>query len=1107
MMNKLKPYKGMQFIITHGSCRRCGHQRFPRLKTLLAMKLMLVLMIATGLQVTARSSDAQNVSLSGRHLPLSEIFRQIHDQAGYQFFYKTEYLSRARPVNIHVRDMAVDKALDICFDGQPLTYAIVGKTIVVTPAKPAFMSAEGAPSDSVFTIKGRVFDTHEPPSGLPGVTISIKGASEGTTTDQDGYFSIQARKNDVLDFSMIGFKTREVTILKAYKSLIVALPENISSLDEVVVEGMNEIQKKHIASSLASLDVQSQIDGKPITTLSQSLQGGVTGLQVTQGSGLPGGDAATIKIRGISTLGNSNPLVLVDGVPMDMNFIDPATVESVTILKDAAAASIYGSRAANGVILVTTKRGTPGNITVSYDGYYGIQGPTALAKLVDAPTYMRMDNESLTNSGKPAAYSDEAIQKTIAGDDPIQYPNTDWEHEIINKSSPISSHSVSVSGGNNLARFALTANYLYQGGMIPLEYQKRYNIRANTSITLSKKFLIYVDLLAIKRNRTNPNRSTGNGGVRILEDVFRVPPTVLPKYPQKDNSPAIYGRYADIVNPLAYSEVGGSINNEYGQVSLNLQPKWEILPGLNLKGQFSYQLYSDVTRSVRDNYNFFDYYTGQLLQNWKIQRSISLTRRTYYYLGATADYTFNVGDHHFYTMAGYSQEEDNSGQWDISTIVSAFAKVNYSYQDKYLLEATFRSDGSSLFGPGHKYGYYPSVALGWNMSKEHFLQDSKTISNLKLRASYGQLGNQNIGLYQYQTTINNSSGVETAYGNPDITWETVNMLDLGMDLGLFHNNKVEIVVDYYDKLTKGIILDPPLSYVGGFEGTVPVNAGKVSNKGWEFSLNYNDRIGKNIRISIKPGITYNDNKIVSLVGGPYIHKSTVENLSTTVINEAGSPIGSFYGYHTDGLLQQSDFKTDGSPGTPTLKGEKPGDIKYVDYNSDGVIDANDESNIGNPTPKLDYFANFKISYKQIDLEFLLQGVGNSEALLSDMLALPLNLSKDGGTPTAYYSRNYWTAERTDARFPRLLSDPANNALASDFWFQNGRYLRLKYIQLGYNLHSTFFKHIGIQSARVYVNAQNSLTITPLKLTDPESRGNQWTYGVMKACIVGVNVQF
>lgn len=1096
----------MHFRLIPGSGRAVC-RRLIRFKNLLVMKLLIVLLVTTGLQVAARPSDAQNVSLSGNHLSLPEIFREIHRQTGYEFFYRSEFIRASKPVDLHVKDLSVSEALDRCFAGQPLSYAIVDKMIVVRPLKTGDAGQDSRFADTLYTIKGRVYDTHEPPSALPGVTISVKGTGSGTTTDADGYFSIQTRKNDVLEFSMIGYKTQEVTILKAYKSLIVALPENISALDEVVVEGMNEVQKKHIASSLATLDVQSNIAGKPITTLSQSLQGGVTGLQVTQASGLPGGDAATIKIRGISTLGNSTPLVLVDGVPMDMNFIDPSTVESVTVLKDAAAASIYGSRAANGVILVTTKRGVPGNISVSYDGYYGIQGPTTLPALVDAPTYMRMDNESLVNSGKPVAYSDEAIQKTSSGEDRVTYPNTNWEKEIIDRRSPITSHSVSVSGGNNLARFALSANYQYQGGMIPLEYQKRYNIRANTSITLSKKFLIYVDLLAIKRNRTNPNRTTGNGGVRILEDIFRVPPTVLPKYPAKPGSPAIYGRYADIVNPLAYSEVGGSINNEYGQASLNLQPKWEVLPGLNLKGQFSYQLYSDVTRSVRDNYNFFDYYTGQLLQNWGIQRSITLTRRTYYYLGATADYTFNLGDHHFYTMAGYSQEEDNSGQWDVSTIVSGFAKVNYSYKDKYLLEGTFRADGSSLFGPGHKFGYYPSVAAGWNINKENFLRTSTLVNNLKLRASYGQLGNQNIGLYQYQTTINNTSGVETAYGNPDITWETVNMLDIGLDVGLFRSNKIEAVFDYYDKLTKGIILEPPLSYVGGFEGAVPVNAGKVSNKGWELSLNYNDRIGRHIRLSIRPGLTYNDNKIMSLVGGPYIQSSTVENLSTTVINEAGSPIGSFYGYRTDGLLQDADFNKDGTAKIPVLKGEQPGDIKYLDVNGDGVIDANDESNIGNPTPKLNYFANVKISYGDLDLEFLLQGVGKSEALLADMLALPLNLSKDGGVPTQYYSQHYWTPDRTDARFPRLLSDPANNALASDFWFQNGRYLRLKYIQLGYNIHSTALNHVGIRSARVYVNAQNGLTITPLKLTDPESRGNQWTYGVMKAFIVGVNVQF
>ncbi len=308
---------------------------------------------------------------------------------------------------------------------------------------------------------------------------------------------------------------------------------------------------------LASLDVSSNITGKPLTTLSQSLQGGVTGLQVTQNSGLPGGDAAAIKIRGISTLGNSDPLVLVDGIPMDMNHIDPVTVQSVTVLKDAAAAAIYGARAANGVIVVTTKRGTPGKMAVTYDGYVGVQVPVSLPGVVEAPEYMRMYNEALVNAGRPPSYSDSVIMNTIEGVDPVKFPNTNWIDEVIDQRAPITSHSLSVSGGNNIARFALTGNYTYQKGMLPVNNMGRFNIRANTSITLSKNFVVNLDMLAIKRNTLTPNRTSGNNGNRLLEDIYRVPPTILPKYPEVEGKPTVYGRHVDIVNPVAYAERGG----------------------------------------------------------------------------------------------------------------------------------------------------------------------------------------------------------------------------------------------------------------------------------------------------------------------------------------------------------------------------------------------------------------------------------------------------------------------------------------------------------------------------------------------------------------------
>jgi len=1078
-------------------CQRPGAGRTNLL--FLKIKFTVVFLLLSMLSVSAKTySQDTRVDLNLQHATLPELFEAIQNQTDYLIFYRDNLLKKElkKTVHLEIRNVSVADVLKQALHETGLTYTIKGRQIVIMPKNEMPVANQ---RDSTLSVRGRVYDTHEPPIALSGVTVAVKGSSVSTTTDADGYFNIRVSKYDVLVFSRVSFKPVEYTVAKNESALSISMKEDVSDLDQVVVVGLSEQRKKHIASSVATLDVAANITGKPLTTLSQGLQGGVTGLQVTQSSGLPGGDAAAIKIRGISTLGNSDPLVLVDGIPMDMNYIDPVTVQSVTVLKDAAAAAIYGARAANGVIVVTTKRGTPGKISVTYDGYVGVQAPVSLPKTVNAPEYMRMYNEAQVNAGKQPSYSDSDIINTVNGVDPVRYPNTNWIDQVIDQRAPITSHSLSVSGGNNVARIALTGNYIYQKGMLPINNTSRFNIRANTSITLSKDFVINLDMLAIKRNVLTPNRTAGNNGNRLLEDIYRVPPTILPKYPDVDGR-TIYGRYVDIVNPVAYAEKGGQNKYESGQTSINLQPKWRVLPGLNLHGQFSFRLNSDVTRVTRDNYNFFDYYTGQLLQTWTMQRTVSSARTTYYYLGANADYTHTMGDHMIFAMAGYSQEETNSGDWDVSSLISAYAKLNYSYANKYLVEGTIRTDGSSRFSPHNRFGYFPSVALGWNVHNENFLKNVGFINNLKLRASYGDLGNENIGLYKYQTLINSSSGVETTYGNPDITWETVHMTDAGADIGLF-GGKLEFTVDYYNKITSNIILNPSLPLVGGFEDQVPVNAGKVKNRGWELSMNYNARAGKNISISIRPGVSYNTNTILNLVAGPYV------NSAGTTINQVGNSIGSLYGYKTAGLLQAGDFDNTGKAVVPVLPNAAPGDIKYLDLNGDGVINANDQTLIGNPVPQFSYFSNFRIAYKKLNLEFLLQGTGKSDAVLLDMFALPLDLSEDGGVPTKYYAANYWTPDRTGARFPRLSTAPANNKLSSDFWFQNGAYLRVKFIQLGYDLSSSFLKRTGVNAMRIYFNAQNPLTFSRLKLTDPESRGNQWTYGIMKTYTVGCNIQF
>lgn len=1072
----------------------------PRYKCLIVMKLIVSILLLSMVNLYANVA-AQEISLAKKKAAITDVFKELKKQTNQNFIFKSEMIRGVPPLDITLRNEPFESALRIILEPQGLSYRMTNGTVIVTRAKKGRDNPreDDRPVQKMIVVRGKVYNQQEPPSALRNVTVSAKGGTAVSRTNELGDFEIRVERGDLLVFSRVGYETQEHLATRSADNLIISLKEKLDALEEVLVTGMTEQQKKHIASSLSSLPIESNIAGKPITTLSQGLQGGVTGISVSQGSGLPGGDAASIKIRGITTLNNSNPLVLVDGVPMDMNHIDPVTVESVTILKDAAAASIYGSRAANGVIVVTTKRGTPGNIRIGYDGYVGYQTPTYLPRTVDGATYMTMYNEATLNAGNAALYSDFEIEQTRLGEDPFTYPDINWVDLMVDKTAAIGSHSLSLSGGNSLARFAVTGNFLDQQGMIPNTNTKRYNLRANTTISLTDNFTVNLDLLTIKRGRSMIHRVNGNGTLRFMEDLYRVSPMTLPRYPER-NGQRFYGQYVDIVNPLAYAEVGGVRKNEYAESMVNFQPKWEVIPGLNINGHFTFKMNSDANRIIRENFNHFDYHTGVLLRTWGLVRDAGQSRSTYYFLGANADYTIQRGAHNIFAIAGYSQEQRNSGNWTIYALQSLFGKLNYSFDDRYLVEATMRMDGSSRFGPSKRYGYFPSLAVGWNVHNEAFLRDIDVLNNFKIRASYGSLGNENVDPYLYQSLLNPETGLETTHGNPDISWERVNMLNIGADIGLFRDGSFDLTFDFYDKRTDGIILEPQLPLTGGFQAKVPVNAGQVRNRGWELAVNYSPQLNSDFGFSVRPGFSHNVNEIIDLPGGPYF--------SGDIRNQQGSSIGSYFGYRAAGLLQESDFNADGAPLIPVRStGSAPGDIRYIDQNGDGTIDEADQVIIGNPNPNLNYFANFQINYKNVDLEFLLQGTGKSDGAIAGMFALPLDMSKDGGVPTTFYANNYWTPERTDALYPRLNANPGDNSMMSDFWLRNAAYLRIKYIQLGYTFNPTFTRRIGLSGARVFLNAQNPLTFSKMELIDPESRGNQWKYSIMSTYSFGASIRF
>ena len=955
------------------------------------------------------------------------------------------------------------------------------------------------PADELLDIRGVVVDTKDPPTPLVGVTVLVQGTVRGTTTDAEGFFSIKAKHGDVLTFSFIGYTGKEYRVNKSVANLSIAMEEELTSIDQVVVTGMTSQQRKHIAASVGAV-APSNFENKPITRLSQALQGGTTGILVTQSSGLPGGDGATIKIRGVASLLGSDPLVLVDGFEFDMDKLDPSTFESFSILKDAAAASIYGAKAGNGVILITTKRGSAGKVSVSYNGYFGIQQPIYLPDFVDGATYMEYINEANRNTTGVDKYTPEQIRITREGSDPIHYPSTDWMKETMRETAPIHEHNFTVSGGNTTARFALSAQYLNQDGMYKVMDNgfERLTVRANTTVNLNKDIMMFVDMFVGRDTQRQPETMNKT----ILDYIYLAPPTLVSKYPRKEGQKPgydYYGVYFEWMNPLANLERGTQVESVRDYVTINARPTWHIIPGLTLKGQVGYRIASGMDKKDRNAYVFLDYFSGNESGTFGAVKSATYTTRTSYWMvGATLDWTKEFGDHRINILGGWNEEVDRRNGWDDVALLSFFGKAYYSYKDKYLAEVGIRRDGSSLFGDGHKWGNFPSVAVGWNVNREPWMQNARFIDNFKIRASYGMLGNNNVALYRYQTIIDNS-GNEIVNGNPDLTWEKVKILDAGIDLSLF-GQKLEVTFDWFRKVTDDMIVNVPSTPSSGLLAA-PMNVGKAEVKGYEIGVGFNHSFTKDIDFSINLGYSYNKSKWLEITNDELINGNT--------IYRKGHAIKEYYGYQADHLLTQDDLDfrvpiIGGYDGATTA--QLPGDIRYVDTNGDKVITTDDRVPLGDQDPHSVYYGNLSFRWKNLDFDMQVNGVGYVPIFYQGLISNPLD-PEYGGTPQRWHL-DHWKAENPDrnAKLPRVTTDPGNNALLSTFWKENGAFVRIKYMQLGYNF-KALAKKIHAGNFRVYVNVQNPFTFTKVELIDPETKGTHTTYPMFKTYSVGLNVNF
>lgn len=1011
------------------------------------------------------------------------------------------------------------------------------KTLMKTVCFSLMLLCAGLAAHAQHAISGLVTDSVGKP--MPGVTVQLKSTSIGTQTNTDGRFSLNvsdANAKGTLVFSFVGYQVVELSVNRQ-KTFNVKLFVESASLNDVVVVAYGT-QKKSSMTGAVSVVGSKELEGRPVTSVTQALQGTTPGLIIQQNTSEPGA-AININIRGVSTLGSSNPLVVVDGIPSSLDILNPNDIESISVLKDASSAAMYGSRSANGVILVTTKKGKKGSKpTVTYNGIFGSQRPTVMVKPVDGYTYMQLKNEALVNSGYDPAFSPEQIQSAYTNGSPDW-----WLDEVLRKNVGQQNHNLSVSGG------AGNTNYLFSGGYLDQKslYKgdgygvKRYNLRTNLNTQISKRLKVGTNLSFTRQDMTEH----AYWSEWIISTSMRIPRI----YPIRDTAGNYYIAPTASTNPLAWLEKGGKRNYLNDNFLMNVNAEFNIVDHLTFKAIYGGNYSQNRTFEFR---KIIDYkpYIGSDNQNSITDANNNIKSDNFQ---AMLNYDNAFGEHKLNVVAGYSTEGgsnsysqvhktdvdnitgmpvtgtkiDEAGTYNLHTdkwaLNSAFGRVNYAFEEKYLLEFNFRVDASSRFAEKNRRAFFPSVSAGWRITDENFMEQFRdNIGSIKLRGSWGQLGNQEIGLYRYLNTWTtypnvygfNNSGYAASFlgiGNPDIRWETSTMTDVGADIA-FLNNALTVSVDYFDKITNDILLDLPApSLFGAWPPTQ--NAGKVRNRGWELAMGYKFKTGA-FRHNASFNLSDNLNEVVDVKGKVFMTEA-----DRTFITKEGFPISSYYGLEADGFYQSlEDIK--GSP-KPTFVNEvHPGDIKYKDRNQDGKIDNNDRYIMGNPFPRYTFGFNYSVTWKGFDLNLLIQGVGKRTLYLRGEAVEAFHNNWDN-----VYEQHIdrWTPTNPDASYPRLTIGAAstNNNAGSDYWLLNAAYARLKNLQLGYSLPNRLLSKAGIEKCRFYLTGQNLFTVSALKNGfDPEitelnnslqiSNGHSNSgrvYPTLKVIAIGVDVNF
>ena len=1098
------------------------------------MKLILLFVAISFFQLSAVESYAQNakINLSLSDVTLEEAIKTIEANTQFVFFFSNSAVDMTKHVDLNVKNGNIKEVLNQILSSYK--YRIEDNKIVLLGE----VQQDGK-------IWGVVSDAFGP---IAGANVVVKGTTNGTITDMDGRFSLDAPKGARLQISYIGYITKELTV-DTKTDYVIELVEDSQALEEVVVVGYGTEKKVNVIGSIAQIGSE-KLENRSTPQLSNVLTGQMAGVTVIQRSGRPGNSGGEIRVRGVGSFGGesnkSDALVLIDGIPGKLNDVSSEDVESISVLKDASTAAIYGSRAANGVILVTTKTGKEGKVSVGYNGYVGFNTPTALPEFVDTWQYATLYNEAVGRE----AYTQEEIQKFRDGSDPDHYANARYLDEVFSRKGLQTGHDVTINGGNAENKYMVSFGYLKQNGIVEKNDYQRYNARVNLINEILPGLKLTSRLSGVYGNRKEPMAPGGDDADNMLvliQKALRFPgltPTIL--------SDGSFGAGRELHGtPAGWIKSDSFYENPEFSLNANVRLDYNPVKDLLLSAIGAYTYTNGEERTYRSTMKLSgDRVLGPSELKHKMGKTIYKTFQ------ATAEYNKTIGEHTFGILAGYSWEQEdyryvqgsrdkfpgndlpylNAGSPDNQksegtgnawAIQSGFGRLRYNFNERYLFESTVRYDGSSRFPQSKKFGFFPSVAAGWRLSEENFFKENESlgfISNLKLKVSWGRLGNQNIGNYPYQSvyelgqnypfgdTYTQGAAVTTAV-DPTIKWEETETIDGGLE-AVFWNGLLSVNASYFNRRTYDILYKPSgsVSTILG-QKISEMNTGELKNFGWEFEVGHRNKIG-DVSYNVNANLSIIKNKLTTLGVG------NVEQLNGMVGNGSdlfiGYPIQMYYGYVSDGVfLDENDIKSwyDQSKVTPN---PQPGDIRYKDISGpdgvpDGKIDPNyDRVYLGSRIPKFTFGLNLGVEYKGLDLSVLLQGVAGVTGMLDGFAGWAFrgdgNIQKwqaegrfDPANPTRYPA------------YPRLedLSNSTTpNIVTSDFWTQDASYIRLKNIQLGYTFPKKMLQAAKISNLRVYVQAENPLCWNKYKPGwDPEINTSGNYYPILATYTFGVNFKF